>query len=506
MKIIFTFLLFITISAIVHLPISAQSPDKILKKAVQALGDEKVLRKISAKQLKGKIVRPRDNESGDFLLRTSQPNLFSETYDLNGFETAAGFNGKSGWLRDSQNGLRTLTGEASKNFQAEADYQNNLWLNYKRDKSKIAAGGQVSVNGAATNVVSLVNVKGMTIKLYFDAVSGLPARVEIPQASLIYDCSDYRNVDGVQEPFSIVSNVGGERYQIKLDSVIHNQPVAKTVFDFPKISDEPLPDIPSLLKEIQANADRIDNILENYTYTQTNTTRELGTDGIPRDKESETFQITFYKGNRISRLIAKNGKPLSIDEQAKEDRETQNRVAEIEKKIAEKQARATQKSGDETSNEDSPRPSIAEVLRASNLLNPHREQFRGRDVIVFDFEPNPNFDYQNAKSFLKLFGKTAGVIWVDAQDKQVVRLEAVLADNFKIGGGLLANLKKGASFTLENERVNNEVWLPSSADINFSVKVFLVKGFNINQFIKYDSYEKFNSEVKGSKIDEVKKP
>ncbi len=127
-------------------------------------------------------------------------------------------------------------------------------------------------------------------------------------------------------------------------------------------------------------------------------------------------------------------------------------------------------------------------------------------MIVFDFEPNPNFDFSDAKTFLKFFGKTSGVIWIDEADKQVARVEAVLSDSFKVGGGLVANLKKGAAFTLEQERVGNEVWLPSNADINLSVKVLLVKGININASIRYGNYEKFNSEVKNANVNEIKKP
>ena len=92
-------------------------------------------------------------------------------------------------------------------------------------------------------------------------------------------------------------------------------------------------------------------------------------------------------------------------------------------------------------------------------------------------------------------------MWIDAQDKQVARIEAVLFDNYKVGGGVLAKLAKGASFTLEQERVNDEVWLPTTADINLSVRVLLVKGIDVNQIIKSYNYRKFSTEVKDSKVD-----
>lgn len=485
--------------------VPAQSADKILKRAAKALGGEKALKAIFSREEQGTINQLSSGASGKFSEQAIAPNLYIRSFDLGGFETALGYNGRSGWVRDSKDGLRTLTGKTFKDFQAEAAYRNLRWLNYKSEKSKIAAAGQANINGKPADGILLTTAKAVQIKIFFDTVTGLPLREEIPsgEQKAIYDYTDYRTVNGIQESFQITLTFGEEKFEIKLDSIKHNQQIAKNVFDFPKISNEPLPDIPALLKDVQANEDRIDDLLDKYTYTQTTTERELTKDGVLRDKESETRQLTFYKGYRISRIIAKNGKPLSQKEQQDEDEKVGKRVAELEKRIAKQQEKES-KNG--PPDEESRRVSIAEVLRASNLTNPRRERFRGRDVIVFDFEPNPAFDYKNAKSFLKFFGKTAGVVWVDAADKQVARIEAALTDNFKVGGGILANLKRGASFTLEAERVNNELWLPAQTDINLSVKVLLVKGINVNALIKYGDYKKFDTEVKDSKIDEVKKP
>lgn len=76
----------------------------------------------------------------------------------------------------------------------------------------------------------------------------------------------------------------------------------------------------------------------------------------------------------------------------------------------------------------------------------------------------------------------------------------MLFESFKVGGGLLAKLQKGASFTLDQERVNDEIWLPTQADINLSVRVLLVKGININQMIRSYDYRKFDTEVKDATV------
>ncbi len=485
----------------------AQSPSKILKQAEKALGG-KALQTVRTVTKAGTIKRLDDGATGKFVYQSSLPNLLNISYDIGGFETETGFNGRSAWTRNSRDGLQTLTGKTTVDLQAKAVFRNNLWLSLKNEKSKATSGGQLTIDGKPTNVVVITTQKGTVIKLYFDQASGLLIRDEIPNGDVneVSDYSDYRDVNGTKQPFTIRLALGEQIYEIKLDAVRINETIARSEFDFPLMSNEPLPDIPALLQEVQANEDKIDNLLESYSFIQKTIMRELGKDGVLREKESETNQLTFYKGYRITRLIEKNGKPLNEKDQAEADKDAAKQVEEIEKKIAKQESREGKLDSKGAPSADSRRISVAEVLRASRLINPRRERFRGRDCVVFDFEPNPDFDTKNAKSVLKFFGKTAGVMWIDEKDKQVARIEAVLFESINVGGGVLAKFKKGATFTLDKERVNNEIWLPSQADINFSLRVFLVKGIDINQIQKFYDYRKFETEVKDAKVGNGDKP
>ena len=508
MKKFFNLSLFIGLFFALASAFYAQTPKNILKQAEKALGGKKNLEKVSSREKKGLITRLKDGAEGDFILQTATPAFYREFYDFDGFEIESGFNGKSGWIRDSREGLKTFVGDESRDFQTLADFRNTLWLDYKKDKSKLVGGGTATVDGKRANVILLTTAKGVPVKLYFDAANFLLLREEIPFGDMMqtFDYADYRVISGVKEAFQMKITSGEDVYEVRFDQIEHNKKLAANTFDFPNVSGEPLPDIAKLLRELQANQENIENILENYSYTQKTISRAISDKGILKETGSETFRLSFYKGYRIQRLIEKNGKPLTEQQQNNEDKEVQKRVAEIEKQIAKDEARAVKQSADGTPDEESRRISIAEVLRASNLINPRRERLKGRDVIVFDFEPNPNFDFNNAKSFLKFFGKTAGVMWIDEQDKQVARIEAVLADSYKVGGGVLAKLRQGASFTLEQERVNDEIWLPSAVDINLSVRVLLFKNIAVNQVIKSYDYRKFSTEVKDAKIEEIVKP
>ncbi|MEO7658620.1 MAG: hypothetical protein ABIV48_03305 [Pyrinomonadaceae bacterium] len=486
---------------------NSQTPSKILAQANRALGGEKALKAVTSWRRTGKITRISDGATGTYTETSAAGDLYSLKYDLNGFEVENGFNGKSGWIRDSKDGLRTMTGDAATDFQAETLYRNTGWLRAKDQKAKLTTGGTANLNGRSVNVIFLITAKAFRIKLYFDSATGLLLREEIPNGLTTseYDFSDHKMTNGILTPYTIKYKADGEAYDVKVDKVEYNQSAARSTFDFPKLTSEPLPNIPALLEEIRANAAKVADILENYNYTETRIDRDLNSDGDFIQKSSEKRLLTFYKGNRISRTIEKNGRPLSASDQAKEDKDIEKQVAEIEKKIAEKERKLNENNkitsgGVGQPKDEGQRITIADALKGSLLINPRRERFRGRNVIVFDYEPDPAFKPQTRNE--KLFALCTGAVWVDVMTKQVVRLDAVLT---KSTGNFIAKAKRGASFSLENELVNNEIWLPSQADINLSIKI-LFFGIDINNLIKYGEYNRFETDVRDVKVGDQSKP
>lgn len=470
----------------------AQSPAKTLKRAEQALGGEKSMRS-AGWALSGTIKSVPDDSGGRFSAASDGNGRYREEFDIAGFEVEAAYNGRSAWQRDSRFGLRTLTGDEAEVIQAIADFRTNYWFSASKRKLRITQFG----TNAQCDLVTISSPKGIIINLCIDRQSGVVRTEEFTSGSARrrFEYDDYRTVGTSKRPFRIVAEVDSKRYEI---TVIEYLPKSNAgSFDYPTIPTEPLPDLRLLLQSVGENQQRLEQMLENYSFEQKVISRELGKDGKLREIKSETRQISYYKGNPIRRVIEKNGKPLSEKEQAEIDREITDKIVEIDKAAAKEEA--LQKKGSE---QQEVRISIAELLRASNLINPRRERFRGRSVIVFDFEPNPAFDYRDAKSFLKFFGKTAGVIWIDEADRQGARIEAFLVDSYNIGSGLLAKLKKGASFVMEQDRVNDEIWLPSLIEIDISARVLLFKGLDINQTIRSYNYRRFRTEVRDAEIRE----
>ena len=244
-----------------------------------------------------------------------------------------------------------------------------------------------------------------------------------------------------------------------------------------------MPDLKTLFKEIDDNQKAVDKIKENYTGTRAEEETEYDKTGKVIKREAKEYTFFYLDGDEISTLISKDGKPLGEEEQKKENEKTQKEIREHEKKDAKDKEKAKKEDDD---------PGIELFLRACQFVNPRRERFRGQDVLVFDFEPNPEF--KPHKLAEKLVQKLAGVVWIDEKSHDVARLEAYFVGDFKLAAGMLANLQKGTSFVFEQAFTNNEVWLPTYAEVHVGVRVLLVKGFKVNAVIRYSDYKRFNVE------------
>ncbi|MCX7640643.1 MAG: hypothetical protein N2Z23_09425 [Pyrinomonadaceae bacterium] len=474
-----------------------QSPNKLISQANKAFGGEGRLRKISSWIVEGKIKRLSDGAEGKYSAYATSEGFYGSFFDLEGFEVQVGYNGKSGWVRNSRDGLRTLTGDEATFFEAEAYYRVNRWLNYKKDKLKLFMASSETIDGKRADCVFLANLKFVRIKLCFDSVTGLLLKEEIPQVNgtKVFYYRDYRVVDGIQTAFLIKVKTE-EEYEITLEKVKYSQQVEKAKFDFPRLSEEPLPDLKILLDQVRSSAENLEEVLDKYSYKETVIEREYDEKGNVIEKSSEKRLLSFYKGYRIVRVIEKNGKKLSLEEENKENRKVEKQIEEIEELIRKNErVIRTGAGGQPSSGGSSRRILLSDALKGSLLVNPRRERYRGFNVIVFDYEPNPN--YKPRTRLEQVFALCKGTVWVDEKLGQVVRLEAFLTKN---AGNFFAKLKRGSYFVFEGEFVNNEIWLPKRLDINISLNV-LFAGFSFNNLVVYEDYRKFDTQVQEAKTE-----
>ncbi len=469
-----------------------QEPAKIADQYVKAVGGSKALSKIHTMTLEGTFTNTADGKSGTYTLDTKLPNRYYSELVIGDKNVIEAYNGKSAWHRTATGDLATLLGQEGLQLEAASSYYNSRFLNLKKLKLALAFIGHAQVRGKDALQVEVTAPTGVKREVFFDPQSHLIVKetgvVGGVDEEILYD--DYRAVDGVKLPYKIELHRGHDAYSVDIARAAINGTVGERVFDFPIKSQVKLPDLKSLFKEIDDNQKAIDKLKENYAGTRVEEETEFEKDGKVKKNTVNEYNFFYLNGDEVSTLIKKDGKPLSDVEQKKENDKTQKEIADIQKREAKKEAKDEKAKEEGKKDKEDDDVGIETFLRACQFVNPRRERFHGQDVLVFDFEPNPEYKPRNIVE--KIVSKLAGVIWIDEQAHDVARLEAYFVGDFRFAGGLLANLQKGTSFIFEQAYLNNEIWLPTYMEAHVGVRVLLLKGFKLNAVTHYSGYKRFN--------------
>jgi len=475
-------------------PARAQQPARVVEQYVKAVGGAKALNHIQTLSIEGNFTGT-DGKAGTYTFDTKLPNRLYTELLVGEHGIIEAYNGKSAWHQTADGELGTLTGGEGMQLEAASQLYNSRLVDLKKHKLAAAFVGHAQAQGKDTLQLELTSATGIKRQLFFDPASHFLVKESAPlggvDEELFY--GDYRLEGGIRTPHRIMLHRGNEFYDISVTRVIVNGTIGERVFDFPKKSQVQLPDLKALFKEIDDNQRAIDKIKENYAGTRTEQQTEYDKNGKISKQELKEYSFFYLGGREISTLVKKDGKPLSESEEKKENEKTQKEIQELQKKEAKKEAKEAKDKEEGKTEKDKDDPGIEVFLRVCQFVNPRRERFRGQDVLVFDFEPNPEYKARNTVE--KIVQKLAGVVWIDERAHDVARLEAYFLNDVKFAGGLLANLQKGTSFVFEQAYVNNELWLPTYEEAHVGVRVLLVKGLKVNVLTRYSDYKRFNVET-----------
>jgi hypothetical protein len=246
----------------------------------------------------------------------------------------------------------------------------------------------------------------------------------------------------------------------------------------------PLPDIPSLLRDINKNQRVLEVTRKLYTSHLSEKEDKLDSKGEVKSTTVKEYDVFYIGDEEVRHLLAKDGKPLDAGEQKKED-ERFNKEFDKQKK---RQAELANDPKKEAKKEEEEEAELSDFLRAERFSNPRREVFHGKEVIAFDFSGDP--DYKAKKAIDRIIQKLTGIMWVDEQAREIVRLEARFDESVKVGAGLVASVHKGTNFVFEQEKINEEIWMPTDIEVHVDARVFVVK-LKVNAVDRYSEYKKF---------------
>ena len=181
----------------------------------------------------------------------------------------------------------------------------------------------------------------------------------------------------------------------------------------------------------------------------------------------EVREIIETKYGDLSRLLYVNGRPLSQEEQQKEDQRIQKLASNPGENR--KQQQAHNDDGDEARR-------LLKMLPDA-LLFSYRES-RG-DLVRLDFRPNPSFKPPSRESHV--FHEMEGEIWVDARQDRLVEITGHLIHEVKFAGGLLGYLDRGGRFEARQAEVAPGHWELTTLNVDMKGRVLFFKTIGVQQ-------------------------
>ncbi len=250
--------------------------------------------------------------------------------------------------------------------------------------------------------------------------------------------------------------------------------------------EKPLPDVATLMRRVEANQRTSETLLKDYLYHQVETGEEKDSNGGIKKSESREYDIFWLNGVQVRKLTKKDGKELSVDEQKKESERIDREVAKAKERRAKADA-----VGKETDSHGHEEVTVSRLLTLGKFTNPRRVTLNGRDTIAVDYIGDPKAKTQNRME--EVIRDLAGTVWIDEHDSTIARIEGHFTNAFKIGGGMLVSVKQGTKFSVEQRKINDEVWLPAGGEGEGSFRALLFMSFNGKIRIVDSEYRKFKA-------------
>ncbi len=226
----------------------AQTADEIIEKHLAAVGGRAALNRLTSRIATGSISlsTPVGELKGTLEVYNKKPNKNRTLINVDATALGGGqivndqrFDGTTGYVVDSFNGNRAITGdqlEAMKN----GGFPTPL-LTYKDAGATAALSGREKVGGSEAYVIRFTPKSGPAVRVFIDSQSSMLVKtiitVNVPQlggpVDQVVEFSDFRDVDGIKIPYTTRSSNPLQTTTATLNDVKHNTQIDDSLFARP---------------------------------------------------------------------------------------------------------------------------------------------------------------------------------------------------------------------------------------------------------------------------------
>jgi hypothetical protein len=230
--------------------------------------------------------------------------------------------------------------------------------------------------------------------------------------------------------------------------------------------------------------------MQDYTWQASSVERHFDSKGKVESSKRETWETLILDGEPYRRMLERNGKPLSVEEQRGEQEKLDRETKKLKQQTPAEKQRRLEQAQERRKREFA---FLSEIPDLFDLKLETDSTVEGRPVWVVSCAPRAGAQpkSRDAKVLLKVRGR----MWVDKATYQWVKVEAETTATIS-WGLFLARLAPGARMTFEQTAVDAELWLPKRLFMSGSGRLALFKHLIEDEEIQWRDYKKFSVESK----------
>ena len=262
-------------------------------------------------------------------------------------------------------------------------------------------------------------------------------------------------------------------------------------------------DAETLLRRVIESQKRQQELTREYAFRETTVTRDLDSHGRIKRTRSETALVTPAPGGEYRRLLAKDGEPLSPEEEAKEERKFQKYLKEQLRLSAEERERKTKYKLERRAERFQER--LREAIEVFDFEPLEDEVIQDVPLRVFRFSPKPG--YEGHSRATKIFARMEGNVWIDPLRDQLAKLQIRFVKNLKFLGGIFGRVSEGSEAFAEGwfdgdpdepdepDEPDKGVWLLDEVAVSLDARLYFLKNYRQRIEIDYHDYQRYRVET-----------
>jgi hypothetical protein len=229
-----------------------------------------------------------------------------------------------------------------------------------------------------------------------------------------------------------------------------------------------------------------------YRYRQTTLLRKFDSAYALTRNETKVEDVYPVEGRMyFHRLVMKDGKPVSPEKQAKEDKREEEFREAIRKGFRPKHA--------EEMTDLSTRFATEELERAFLMEEVGREILNGRPCVIYKYQGRPGRRLHVGGQYQEFFDIAVDVVqgrlWLDEAEKQPARVEVRLKRPATLMFGLLVWIKQ-VKIDVEWVRLDSGVWWPREAEGYVDARYYIIKSFVMHGRVVNDGFAKLPADAR----------